>query len=174
MAPSGARGLASDGDGSGRWVGVCHGAIVADGSPNLALMTLVDLQLQELFDAAKTVQANAYAPYSHFHVGAAIRTTSGTVFSSANMENAAYPEGICAEGGALSAMISAGEREIAAVLVIGPDDRLTTPCGGCRQKIREFAQPDTPIHVAGPEGVRRTFTLDELLPVSFGPEHLDL
>ena len=135
-------------------------------------MTTVDHEVQELFDAAKAVQANAYTPYSHFHVGAAIRTTSGAVFVSANMENAAYPQSICAEGGALSAMISAGEREIAAVLVVGPDDQLTTPCGGCRQKIREFARPDTPIHVAGPEGVRRTFTMDELLPSSFGPEHL--
>lgn len=135
-------------------------------------MTPDDRQVQALFEAAKAVQANAYAPYSHFHVGAAIRTTSGAVFTGANMENAAYPQSICAEGGALSAMVSAGEREIAEVLVIGPDDGLTTPCGGCRQKIREFANPDTPIHVAGPEGVRRSFTMDELLPSSFGPEHL--
>ncbi len=145
---------------------------MADRGPNLTAMTTDDRQVQVLFEAAKAVQANAYAPYSHFHVGAAIRTTSGAVFTGANMENAAYPQGICAEGGALSAMVSAGEREIAEVLVIGPDDGLTTPCGGCRQKIREFAQLDTPIHVAGPEGVRRSFTMDELLPVSFGPEHL--
>jgi len=136
-------------------------------------MTPDDRQrVQELFDAAKAVQAHAYAPYSGFFVGAAVRTRSGAVFTGANMENAAYPQSICAEGGALSAMVSAGEREIAEVLVIGPDDGLTTPCGGCRQKIREFAQPDTPIHVAGPEGVRRSFTMDELLPSSFGPEHL--
>ena len=148
------------------------GAIVADRTPNLSAMDLDDSHVHELFAAAKAVQVNAYAPYSHFHVGAAIRTRSGAVFTSANMENAAYPQSICAEGGALSAMISAGEREIVEVLVIGPDDGLTTPCGGCRQKLREFAAPDTPIHVAGPEGVRRTFTMDELLPASFGPEHL--
>ncbi len=131
--------------------------------------------VQVLFDAAKAVQAHAYAPYSHFHVGAAVRTHSGAVFVGANMENAAYPQGVCAEGGALAAMVSAGERNVAEVLVIGPEgDRLTTPCGGCRQKIREFAHPDTPIHVAGPEGVRRTFTMEELLPESFGPAHLGL
>ena len=154
---------------------------MADGAPNLTAMTTDgtsagitadDDGVQALFVAAKAVQANAYAPYSHFHVGAAIRTSSGAVYTGANMENAAYPQSICAEGGALSAMVSAGERDIVEVLVIGPDDGLTTPCGGCRQKIREFAQPHTPIHVAGPEGVRRSFTMDELLPSSFGPEHL--
>ncbi len=146
---------------------------MADRGPNLTAMTSDDQQVQVLFEAAKAVQANAYAPYSHFHVGAAIRTRSGAVFTGANMENAAYPQGVCAEGGALSAMVTAGEREIAEVLVIGPEgDHLTTPCGGCRQKIREFAQLDTPIHVAGPEGVRRSFTMAELLPESFGPAHL--
>ena len=125
-----------------------------------------------LFDAAKAAQARAYAPYSHFNVGAALRTPSGAIFAGCNVENAAYPQGACAEAGAISAMALAGERRIAEMLVIGDGEGLCTPCGGCRQRIREFAGPDTAIHIAGPQGVRATFTLDELLPHSFGPEHL--
>jgi cytidine deaminase len=128
--------------------------------------------LEALFEAAKAVQARAYAPYSGFSVGAAIRTAGGRVFVGCNVENAAYPQGACAESGAISAMLAGGENRIAEILVIGNGDRLCTPCGGCRQRIREFASPGTPIHVAGPDGIRRRFTLDELLPFSFGPDHL--
>ena len=128
--------------------------------------------LLELFAAAKAAQANAYAPYSRFHVGAALRTESGAVFAGCNVENAAYPQGACAETGAISSMALAGDRRIAEILVIGDGEALCTPCGGCRQRIREFAAPETPIHIAGPEGVRRTFTLAELLPEAFGPDHL--
>ena len=127
-----------------------------------------------LFDAAKAAQARAYAPYSHFNVGAALRTPSGAIFAGCNVENAAYPQGACAEAGAISAMALAGERRIAEMLVIGDGEGLCTPCGGCRQRIREFAAPTTPIHIAGPEGVRASFTLAELLPESFGPEHLSV
>lgn len=128
--------------------------------------------LRQLFAAAKAAQANAYAPYSRFHVGAALRSESGAIFAGCNVENAAYPQGTCAETGAIAAMAAAGERRIAEILVIGDGEALCTPCGGCRQRIRELADPTTPIHVAGPEGVRRTFTLNELLPQSFGPDHL--
>jgi cytidine deaminase len=131
-----------------------------------------DAALGELFAAAKAAQANAYAPYSRFHVGAALRTPDGAVFSGCNVENAAYPQGSCAEAGAISMMALAGKRRIAEILVIGDGEALCTPCGGCRQRIREFAGPSAAIHVAGPEGARRTFTLAELLPESFGPEHL--
>ncbi|HLX98359.1 MAG TPA: cytidine deaminase [Roseiarcus sp.] len=131
-----------------------------------------DAALGELFAVAKAAQAKAYAPYSRFHVGAALRTPDGAVFSGCNVENAAYPQGSCAEAGAISAMALAGKRRIAEILVIGDGETLCTPCGGCRQRIREFAGPSAAIHVAGPEGVRRTFTLSELLPESFGPEHL--
>jgi cytidine deaminase len=130
--------------------------------------------LQELFAAAKAAQANAYAPYSRFKVGAALRSESGAVHSGCNVENAAYPQGACAEASAISAMALAGDRRIAEILVIGDGEALCTPCGGCRQRIREFAAPTTPIHIAGPEGVRSTFTLAELLPESFGPEHLSV
>jgi cytidine deaminase len=128
--------------------------------------------LARLFEAAKAAQEKAYAPYSRFNVGAAIVTPSGATYAGCNVENAAYPQGACAETGAISAMALAGERRIAEILVIGDGDALVTPCGGCRQRIREFARPDTPIHIAGPDGVRATFTLDQLLPESFGPEHL--
>lgn len=126
----------------------------------------------DLFEAAKAAQANSYSPYSRFRVGAAIRAASGRIFVGANYENVAYPQGVCAEGSAIAAMVTAGERQIVEVLTIADGDQLTTCCGGCRQKIREFATPDVLVHAAGPEGVRRTFTLGELLPESFGPEHL--
>ena len=128
--------------------------------------------LAELFAAGKAAQANAYAPYSRFKVGAALRTQSGAVYAGCNVENAAYPQGSCAEAGAIAAMALAGERLIAEILVIGDGEALCTPCGGCRQRIREFADPSTQIHIAGPEGVRAKFTLSELLPESFGPDHL--
>ena len=125
-----------------------------------------------LFDAARAAQAKAYAPYSRFNVGAALRTPSGVIFSGCNVENAAYPQGACAETGAISAMALAGERHIAEILVIGDGEGLCTPCGGCRQRIREFASPETPIHIAGPAGLRITLSLADFLPYSFGPEHL--
>ena len=126
----------------------------------------------DLLAAARAVQANAHVPYSHFRVGAAFRTASGRVFVGCNVENASYPEGICAESAAMGAMVSAGEYEIVEVLTIADGEHLTTPCGGCRQRIREFARPGTPVHAAGPDGIRRTFTIEELLPESFRAENL--
>jgi cytidine deaminase len=126
----------------------------------------------EMLDAALAVQANAHAPYSGFRVGAAVRTTSGAIYAGCNVENASFPEGICAEAAAIGAMVAAGDREIAEVLTVADGDDLTTCCGGCRQRIREFATAVTLVHAAGPDGVRRTFTIDELLPESFGPENL--
>jgi cytidine deaminase len=128
--------------------------------------------VQELFDAALAVQANAHVPYSHFRVGAAVRSATGRVYVGCNVENAAYPQGLCAEASAIAAMVAAGERELAVVLTVCDGDMLSTCCGGCRQKIREFATPATVIHSAGPEGVRRSYSMDELLPDSFGPENL--
>ena len=131
-----------------------------------------DPAIAELFAAAVAVQANAHVPYSGYPVGAAVRSSSGRVFVGCNVENAAYPQGMCAEASAIAAMVSAGEREIVEILTVADGDELATCCGGCRQKVREFGGPATAIHSAGPEGVRRTFTLDELLPFSFGPEQL--
>ena len=125
-----------------------------------------------LIAAAIAVARNAYAPYSGFHVGAAILDGEGRVHAGANVENAAYPQGVCAEAAAIGAMVAAGGRRIETIAVAGPGPELCTPCGGCRQKIREFAAPGTPVLVCGPEGLRRRFTLGELLPASFGPENL--
>jgi cytidine deaminase len=128
--------------------------------------------VQELFEAARAVQERAHAPYSRFRVGAAVRAASGAVYVGCNVENAAYPQGSCAEAGAISAMVAAGERHIVAVLTVTDGSELSTCCGGCRQRIREFAAGDTPVHAAGRDGLWATFTLDELLPSSFGPENL--
>lgn len=130
------------------------------------------MSLDDLFAAAKQAQARAYAPYSRFKVGAAVRGRGGGVYSGCNVENAAFPAGTCAEEAAIAAMVAAGESRIAEVLVIGAGDTLVTPCGACRQRIRELGAPDTPVHVAGRDGVRNTFALDDLLPCAFGPDDL--
>jgi cytidine deaminase len=128
--------------------------------------------LDALLNAAAAARSHAHAPYSGFSVGAAIRAEDGRIYAGANVENAAYPQGQCAEASAIGVMVAAGARRILEIVVLGGGDGLCTPCGGCRQRIREFAAPETPIHVAGPEGLRRSFTLGELLPFSFGPEAL--
>ena len=130
------------------------------------------MSVDALFEGARAAQAHAYAPYSRFRVGAALRDANGGIHAGCNVENAAYPIGTCAEAGAIAAMILAGETRIAEILVVGDGAALVTPCGGCRQRIREFACADTPVHVAGPDGVRRTFRLEDLLPLSFGPDNL--
>ena len=127
---------------------------------------------EALFKAACLAMDRAHAPYSRFHVGAAVLDMQGRIHAGCNVENAAYPQGVCAEAGALSAMVLAGGNQVRAVLVVGQGEGLVTPCGGCRQKIREFAAPDTLILIADPSHVRASFTLDQLLPHSFGPDHL--
>jgi homotetrameric cytidine deaminase len=124
--------------------------------------------MRDLFEAALGAFENAHAPYSNFRVGAAVRGVSGMVYAGANVENASYPEGNCAEASALAAMIAAGEREITEALVLAAGERLCTPCGGCRQRLAEFGAPEVPVHLCDPEGLRRTVTLGELLPLSFG------
>lgn len=125
-----------------------------------------------LFAAASRVQRRAYAPYSRFRVGAALLADDGAIYAGCNVENAAYPVGACAEAGAVSAMVAGGAKAIRAILVFGEGAELVTPCGACRQRIREFAAPETPVAIAGPEGIRARFTLEELLPASFGPANL--
>ncbi len=129
-------------------------------------------RIAELHAAALAVRNNAHAPYSNYFVGAAILTTTGKIFAGCNVENAAYPQGACAEANAIGAMVSAGERQIAAVLTVCEGEPLGTCCGGCRQRIREFAALDIPIYASDTTGVRDTYTLDQLLPHSFGPDHL--
>ena len=130
----------------------------------------------ELVNAAIEAMKKAYAPYSKFHVGAAILDEDEQIHRGANVENAAYPIGHCAEASAISAMIMAGRRRIVKIAVAGgngEDGLLCTPCGGCRQRIREFAATDVPVLVADPNGLQARFTLEDLLPESFGPENLD-
>ncbi len=126
----------------------------------------------DMLDLARKAMARAHAPYSKFQVGAVIKGAGGKLYAGCNVENAAYPEGWCAEASAIAAMVMDGETRIAEVAVMGRGDDLVTPCGGCRQRIREFAGETTPIHVCNEDGVRRTLTLGELLPLSFGPNNL--
>lgn len=125
-----------------------------------------------LMDAAMRAREQAYAPYSKFAVGAAVMDEHGRVHAGCNVENAAYPQGVCAEAGAISAMVLAGGRAIQAVAVAGQAAQPVTPCGGCRQKLREFAEGSTPVLVVDPTGLRLRTTLAALLPESFGPDML--
>ncbi len=127
---------------------------------------------QELIDQAIAVRDQAYCVYSGFRVGAAILDDEGQIHLGCNVENASYPQGSCAETGAIAAMVAAGRRKIIAIAVAGGSEKLTscTPCGGCRQRIREFAEDDTRIIVIDDDDDWRTYTMGELLPSSF---HLD-
>lgn len=126
-----------------------------------------------LKDAAIAVRENAYAPYSHFKVGAAIRGMSGTIYAGCNVENAAYPEGTCAEAGAIAAMVAAGETRLTEVYVVAGASAPGTPCGGCRQKLAEFGAGDVPVTMANIEGETLEMTLAELLPGAFGTAHME-
>jgi cytidine deaminase len=114
----------------------------------------------------------AYAPYSNFRVGVALRAPDGSVHVGANVENAAYPLGNCAEASAIGALIAAGRRQIAEAAVIGDGEEPCVPCGGCRQRLRELMPLDATVHLLADGGARATMTLEELLPRSFGPEYL--
>lgn len=127
----------------------------------------------DLVRAAAEVRARAYVPYSNFAVGAALRTPSGRVHRGCNVENAAYPEGTCAEAGAVAAMVAAGETEIAEIAVIAGSAEPVPPCGGCRQKLAEFARPEVRVTMATTGGATRTQTVAELLPGAFTPGHMD-
>ncbi len=140
-----------------------------------------DPVLDRLLDAAVAVRAQAYAPYSRFAVGAALLTKNGRIHVGANVENASYPVGQCAEASAIGAMIAAGDRRILAVAVSGaPLDAdpaalppICTPCGACRQRLNEFSDPLVPLVIGDAGGVRLATTLGVLLPHAFGPDHLD-
>ena len=124
--------------------------------------------LHELLDRAREAMGHAYAPYSKFPVGAALRTAGGHIFTGCNVENAAFPSGTCAEAGAIASMIVAGERRITDLVVIGRGT-IVTPCGSCRQRIHEFGDSATRIHCAGVDGIQRSHSINELLPEAFGP-----
>ncbi len=135
-------------------------------------MRLLTEVCMSLIDHAKAVRGNAYVPYSNFKVGAAVRATSGEIHLGVNVENVAYPEGTCAEAGAIAAMVAAGDTEIAEVAVIADSPEPVTPCGGCRQKIREFAGPDVIVTMATLDGAELVMTVAELLPGAFDTTHM--
>ena len=126
----------------------------------------------DLFAAAEAVRERAYAPYSRFSVGAAILADDGNIYVGCNIENAAYPVGNCAEPSAIAAMIAGGARRIKRMYVTGPGSAPVTPCGGCRQRIREFADQDVVVISHGVDGPPLLQTIAQLLPYSFGPEYL--
>ncbi len=145
-----------------RDLGIDDARLVAAGYADL-LLEAPELLLR----AAEEAMPNAHAPYSGFRVGAALLAPGGTVHTGVNVENAAYPQGQCAEASAIGALVTAGQREIAAVAVVAETVELCPPCGGCRQRLLEFGRPETPVHLGRPGGVLRTRTLAELLPLAF-------
>lgn len=126
-----------------------------------------------LLNDALSVRERAWVPYSRFKVGAAIRAQSGAVYVGCNVENVAYPQGTCAEAGAIAAMVAGGDTRIAEVVVVADSEHPTTPCGGCRQKLREFAGPEVKVTMVTLEGRSMTMTMDQLLPGAFTPDHMD-
>ena len=133
---------------------------------------MISENFEKLFLEAKNVREKAYVPYSQFKVGAAFLTESDSIISGCNVENAAYPQSQCAEASAIGNLVSNGFTEIKEVVVIGSGDLLCSPCGGCRQRLREFASLDVSIHMCNSDGHLKTSTLADLLPDSFGPENL--
>jgi len=130
--------------------------------------SITSKQKKQLIQAAMEVRLKAYAPYSQFFVGAALLAEDGLIYSGCNVENAAYPEGTCAEAGAIAAMIAGGARKIVAIAVVGSGERLVSPCGGCRQKIAEFSGELTPVLLSSVVCAdTATYTIGELLPESF-------
>ena len=133
---------------------------------------MISDNFQKLFEEAKKVREKAHAPYSQFKVGAAFLTEDKSIVVGCNVENAAYPQSQCAEASAIGNLISQGYKNIVEVVVMGSGNKLCSPCGGCRQRLREFSKLDVPIHMCNIDGHTKTSTLGELLPDSFGPENL--
>jgi len=122
--------------------------------------------------ATKEAMSKAYVPYSNYPVGALIVTDNGNTYSGCNVENASFPLGNCAEASAIASMVIGGEKKIKTIYVMTKNDEGGIPCGGCRQRIREFSDENTQIMMCSPDGVQQRINLSELLPNSFGPEHL--
>lgn len=127
----------------------------------------------ELKEAARAVRENAYAPYSNFKVGAALLADDGRVYVGCNVENVAYPEGTCAEAGAIAAMIASGAHRIVEAYVIADSPNPVPPCGGCRQKLSEFAARDVAVTLATTDGSEFKTTVGDLLPGAFDAGHMD-
>ena len=145
-------------------LGIDDDRIVAAGYA--AMLLEAGAATERLVALARQAMGRAHAPYSRFHVGAALRDEAGGVHAGCNVENAAYPQGQCAEASAIGALVTGGGRRIAEIAVMA-DTELVTPCGGCRQRLSELAGPEVRVHLCGPEGIRRTLTLGDLLPYAF-------
>ena len=130
------------------------------------------MQEDRYISATKKAMSKAYVPYSNYPVGVLIITDKGNTYSGCNVENASYPLGNCAEASAIASMVMGGEKKIKTIYVMTKNDEGGIPCGGCRQRIREFSDEDTQIMMCSPDGVKTQLNLSELLPNSFGPEHL--
>jgi homotetrameric cytidine deaminase len=150
-------------------LGIVDDRVVATGYA--AMLLAAGAATDRLVELARGAMARAYVPYSNFHVGVALRDETGALHAGANVENASYPQGQCAETSAIGALITGGGHRIEEVVVMA-DTPLITPCGGCRQRLAEFADADAPVHLCGPEGIRRTVTMGELLPLAFDKEAL--
>lgn len=139
-------------------------------------MMITDDLMDRLVSAARAARERAYAPYSRFAVGAALLDERGRIHAGCNIENAAYPQGQCAEATAIGHLVLAGGTRILAAVVVGvgggQHSPPVTPCGGCRQRLREFGADDLPLWTADLQRITARFTLGQLLPASFGPEHL--
>lgn len=151
-------------------LGLDESRILADSYSDRALAAAH--RADDLIAAARGAMERAYAPYSHYRVGVALRAPDGSIHVGANVENAAYPLGNCAEASAIGALIAAGRREIAEAAVIGDGEEPCVPCGGCRQRLRELMPLGATVHLLADKGAHATMTLEELLPRSFGPEFL--
>jgi homotetrameric cytidine deaminase len=152
-------------------LGIGPERILAD-SYSDRLLAVADASADDLIAAARAVMARAYAPYSRYHVGAALRAADGSIHVGANVENSAYPQGQCAEASAIGALVAAGHTRVTEVAVVAGADEVCVPCGGCRQRLREFMPLDGTVHLCGASGAHVRATLEELLPRSFGPEYL--
>ena len=133
---------------------------------------MISDNFEKLFEAAKLVRERAHVPYSNFKVGAAFLTDDASIITGCNVENAAYPQSQCAEASAIGNLVSQGYKKIIEIVVVGSGDKLCSPCGGCRQRLREFSSLDIKIHMCDANGLMKTSTLEQLLPDSFGPENL--
>ncbi|HCU58639.1 MAG TPA: cytidine deaminase [Alphaproteobacteria bacterium] len=126
--------------------------------------------LVTLFQKALEARKNAYAPYSDFKVGAAVLTKNAKIYVGANTENVSFPCGTCAEEAAIAAMITNGERTISEIVVVANSKNLITPCGACLQRILEFSNSQTTVHLANLKGIQKSYKIAELLPVAFHEE----
>jgi homotetrameric cytidine deaminase len=149
-------------------LGIDDGDLIATSYSDLLLSAPHDARAADaLMRAADEVMRTAYVPYSHFPVGAALRAPDGSIHVGSNVENASYPQGQCAETSAIGALIAAGHTRIAEVAVTAERMDICPPCGGCRQRLAEFASADTPVHLGRPDGPHQTTTIGELLPLAF-------